>query len=205
MRELLMAIAPPTGPKVPGPDVLATGDLECGYYGLVPSNEFATATEVTIAAGAQPPAGNDNTPWVKMSYKNKIIFYPQKMINNYTFNYLSTQMLLHGSKEIIIRNLKFRVRCMNATVDGTYGGAQVNSEYSNLICRMCAVATPIEVGPKLGSFTVTELGIGAMYTRTTGSGAGRGVAVGSAANLAFFESPAGNSGRGWRPVLELVG
>lgn len=205
MIELLLSLSAKNTDGIPGPDKLISGNMDVGYFGLVSATEFATATEVTLAAGAQLPAGNDDTPWVKMMYKNKVIFYPQKMINNYTYSYLATAMLLNGTKEITIKGWKFNIRCMNATLDGTYGGTQTNSEYSNLICRMCTQVTPIEVGPKLANFTTTELGIGSMYTMTTGSSAGRGVAVGSASNLALFESPAGNSSRGWRPVLEWVG
>ncbi len=72
----------PTGP---GPQQLAYYDAvkNTGYYGLVPSNDFIAgdvlATDIGLTVGT---AINVDTPWLKFTIANKVVFIPQKPIRH---------------------------------------------------------------------------------------------------------------------------
>lgn len=87
--QYVMAYIPYTGP---GPQALARGTWETGYFGRVPLEDIMTATEMVAACDlvssgviASVVAGNY---WHKVVYKGKILFFPNLFIAN-TISFLS--------------------------------------------------------------------------------------------------------------------
>lgn len=210
MIEVLGGSTPAKLPDVPGPSVLATGNLDAGYYGLVPSNEFISYSVLNGLLGITG-ATNDGQPWVKMSYKGKVTFYSQKTTHSsITLSAANTQMILNDTKIVTILGRKYSVRAMKIMVTEPYGGggspggaAIRGTEYTDLLCRMCNVTTDTEVGEKLGSFTLTELGITSTLTRSLGT-SGRAVVGGTPTDITWIDRIATNVGRAYRPVLTLI-
>jgi hypothetical protein len=79
--EYILAYIPYTGP---GPQTLARGTWEYGYFGRVPLEDIFSSVELFNACGLSTSQSTiDNTTgnyWHKIVYKGKILFYPNNRI-----------------------------------------------------------------------------------------------------------------------------
>jgi hypothetical protein len=147
----------------PGNQSLKGGDLSCGYYGLVNSNDFTDWDTVTSWSGLVN-ATRSNTvvqDWFKFAFKGKILFVPRQPIAVTNWRDLYNLGLVYGvdgigprefntlagvnqQKFIDIKGSTFKVRLMHGLPDPydvtkTYSAASntpaVNSYTGNRITQ----------------------------------------------------------------------
>lgn len=106
-----------------GPSTLIAGDMNAGYFGLVPASEFITGKELSSIIGLT--AGSliySDTPWMKMALDGEILFVPQKPIRNgISWSQINARGAVFGtgpSENISIQGYSFKARLLKgATVN----------------------------------------------------------------------------------------
>jgi len=134
----------------PGPQVLISGDTECGFYGEVAEQELDNpALLASRIIGSAAQRGTD-TSWLKFSYKGKIIYMPKQMIFNVAYQTLYDAQVIDGRRglpqnplgnaptleqyrEEVIRGQRFIVRTPQGDNDAKIGFliTGVNNSYTD--------------------------------------------------------------------------
>ena len=85
--EIMAKAVPYTGP---GPQELLHGDMDCGFFGIIPEYEFFTTDELINKLGVTPAGTRyqSYSEWFKFAYKGKILFIPRKVFY-YGVNWLN--------------------------------------------------------------------------------------------------------------------
>lgn len=217
------------------------GDEEVGYFGKLSQAELFTAPELRTAVGLTTGTPNVWTgSWIKMFSRGKVIFFPDAGLNNdlswpmlYVRGITSgrdsvdspgtsaatnqRKVVTRGDNDYVVRLFHSAPSYLN-DIAGTLsmGVADpriVDSEWSQIICRLLNYATPSWTGVLWKLFQIGEL-----MSSTTTSGA---------ANRWYWSAPDSTAGYmqhyqlginngyinmysntranlGWYPVLELV-
>ena len=222
-----------------GSKFLVGGDMQAGYFGIVPASELITgdalATLVGISAGTSQFS---NEGWLKFAYQGKILFVAKKTIRSaISWDQINAANCARGAvTQKTIKDYDFKVRLMkgshvagDSTVPdyGTaYSGAlNHGSEWNKLMLPIHENAAPGKswaypgnVGTSDTAYwgtNFTDADLQTHYNHGNGSYSWcqetvydssyrllrgyRGVS-----NSGSNTSSNTNSGRGWRPVLELV-
>ena len=123
----------------PGNPVLIAGDMNAGYFGIVPASELITgdalASMVGISAGTSQFS---NEGWLKFAYQGKIQFVAKKPIrHSISWTNINSANCVYGDKTIDIGGLTYKVRLMRgANEDPTgdwRGSINHNSEWNKLM------------------------------------------------------------------------
>ena len=213
----------------PGSPKLIAGNMEQGYFGVVPSSQLITgnalASMVGISAGTSQFSSEG---WLKFAYQGIIQFVAKKPIrHSISWDRINSANCIYGAKTVTIGGLTYKVRLMrgaNKDPAGYFSGSiNHNSEWNKLMLPIHIEAKnknwahPLNVEtdvPYWGiDFTDTDL--------CTHSSVGNGAyswcqevaeTSGSRILRSFFGvsdsyssgSYTAASNRGWRPVLRLV-
>jgi len=66
---------------ISNPNTLSYGDMDRGFFGIIPASEFITGDNLCSELGiTQGSSQFSNTPWLKFAFKDKIIITPMKPI-----------------------------------------------------------------------------------------------------------------------------
>lgn len=200
----------------PGPQVLAAGNLNLGWYGEVSAAELisgdALATQVGLTSGT---AINSTAGWLKFSHLGKTLFVAKRAFrHSILLQSLADANIEFGTRHVIIGPYEFKIRLIkggNANPATVIGG-----EWNDLIYRVSEndptnTFWALNTNNDLGLIVDTNPGCNTTCQETrnfepyTGERLTRGgystPLTGNWAQLAG----ATNSYYGWRPVLEYVG
>jgi len=193
-------------PPIPSDDSnpwLLAGDDQLGWYGEVSAADFITgdalASLVNLTAGSSI---NSAHGWLKFAYKGKTLLTSKRPLRStISWNDLNARALITGNTVVSINGLQYKVRLF-------FGNTGL--EWDDLMYRVWEndptgtfwerytsvdlVATNPGSDPGRDNWCQESAGTGTYRTR--GNGGMQGYYDGSAASA--------DSGRGWRPVLELV-
>ena len=123
----------------PGNPMLIAGDMNAGYFGVVPASELITgdalASMVGISAGTSQFSSEG---WLKFAYQGKIQFVAKKPIrHSISWNDINIANCVYGDKTVNIGGLTYKVRLMRgANIDPTgarEGSVNHNSEWNKLM------------------------------------------------------------------------
>lgn len=204
------------------------GDLNLGYYGFVPANEFIRGDELATALGfldGQPI--NPDAGWLKFAYYGKTLYVAKKPIRMfYSWYHAYRYGCVYGddtigtapfgqavvqSTKITIKDKQYRVRLMKIMPSDPSASDVSGREHKDLWTRIMKDAPAGEL-PRWDNFTADDLGGAGMGNGTlcwgqevtNGSPDFRGTF-----GATFNERQVQNAGsnqyyNGWRPVLELI-
>ncbi len=218
----------------PGSTKLVAGDMNAGFFGEVPAEDFISGQE--LADYISPKMGKvqfSEEPWLKFAYKGKVQFIAKKiLINSTTYYQLADNRLVDGSKTINIQGINYKIRLIKGVADevdskdNSLGAKAAHySEWNQLMLPIHENApdkweNPEYVESDLKSWNInyTSKDLGLALAKTEG-GIGFGaicqdrVIRGTTKPEIFIGSwinqeeigIAVRKMTGWRPVLELVG
>ena len=105
----------------PGAKKLIAGDMNAGFFGEVPSEDFISGDEITkLAFGATNGySKNLQEPWLKFAYKGKVQFIAKKVVRGrVSYQELLERNLVYGDKTFVERGLKYKIRLIKGVADG---------------------------------------------------------------------------------------
>lgn len=123
----------------PGNPMLIAGNMEQGYFGVVPSSQLITgdalASMVGISAGTSQFSSEG---WLKFAYQGKIQFVAKKPIrHSISWNSIDSANCIYGTKTVTIGGLTYKVRLMRGANEDPAGSFQGsinhNSEWNKLM------------------------------------------------------------------------
>lgn len=127
----------------PGPNMLAKGTMQEGYFGLVTASEMITGDALTTLVGiTQGTSQNSTTNWLKFAYKGKVLFVAQKPIrHSVSWDAINTAGAVMGTKQVAIKSLNYKVRLLqgaltNPSEDGASDRGAKGSEWNRLMCAV---------------------------------------------------------------------
>lgn len=196
-------------PPSPGPQTLMAGDLETGFYGEVPPEDFISYEDLSILVGLSAGTlhGRDQ-PWLKFSMDG-VPAYVSKWTIRYglSWNHLNARDLVFG-RVIEIGDHQYSIRLMTGLVDPdtfTAGG-----EWNRLIYPI-HVDDPNRQGWGIGYSNAdirVEISPGrATWMQEAVPGSTRNKVVRGGPSLTLIHSySTTNTGTNfsWRPILEVV-
>ena len=212
----------------PGNPMLIAGNMEQGYFGVVPSSQLITgdalASMVGISAGTSQFSSEG---WLKFAYQGKIQFVAKKPIRHTISWYdIKDANCIYGDKTITIGGLTYKVRLMRGANQDPAGGYEGtinhNSEWNKLMLpihiqakdKSWAYKSNVEADvPYWGiDFTDADLhthtnhGSGAYsWCQETAGSIGKYIIRGfRGVSYSHSQSSQAHAYYGWRPVLELV-
>lgn len=212
MRTLLSAAAyarlSMTVVKAPGPTELLAGTLEDGYFGEVSQEDLINHTDLfqeanLINIGSY--AGSASTTWLKITVAGKLLYISKASLRtNVSWNTLNDRKLIDGSKELFIKDFKFKLRTLtgsNATQPQVPGG-----EFNKTILKL--MAAPNGDG-QFASMPSSDLFGSAAFNicqevqfSNTANNVLRTVPANAA--ITYVTRATFHASYGWRPVLEWV-
>lgn len=126
----------------PGPKRLIGGNLQAGFYGEVPANEFITGDELAKQIGLYGGTRRfSNEPWLKFSYLGKTEFIAKKPFAlPIAWNDINAANAVFGNKTIKIGDHTYKVRLPKGKSEGKQddsssvsGSILHNSEWNRLM------------------------------------------------------------------------
>lgn len=215
----------------PGNKNLIAGDMTAGYFGVVPTSELFTGTELALACGiTQGTAQFNDVGWLKFAIDGAIIFKSQKTYrHSISWDHIHTVGCVLGTKQVTKSGHTYKVRLMRGALtnpslyDATDRGAK-GSEWNRLML-------PIHVQAKDKSWaypayvestipywginftdvdlhTIDSAGNGSYHwcQETSNTDATRRVIRGyhDVSYSGYLASSNTTTFRGWSPVLEWV-
>ena len=212
----------------PGSNMLIAGDMNAGYFGVVPASELITgdalASMVGISAGTSQFSSEG---WLKFAYQGKIQFVAKKPIRHrISWDSINSANCVYGDRTVTIGGLTYKIRLMRGAnkdpAEGAQGTTNHNSEWNKLMLPIHIKAKDKSWGspnnveadvPYWGiDFTDVDLhtdithggfGSSSLCQETVGYNrilrGGNGV---SSSDAAFYRSS--YAPYGFRPVLELI-
>ena len=175
-----------SGYSGPGPQTLAFGTPEAGYFGEVTQAELMTPAEMLAQVpGWSRSQYNADSTWLKFAFENKVLFISKKpIVNGATWYQLYDFGLVYGvdgngttpptvpknQLTVVKKNThSFKARLIrNDTADPSYLAVNANdvefrtSEYTSLLYRVSNTVYA-NYSSKWANFTPTELGISSGY------------------------------------------
>ena len=103
----------------PGPTELIAGDMNAGFFGEVPTEDFISGQDlVNYALNRRYKAQFSDEPWLKFAYKGKVQFIAKKiLLYNAKYEDLSVNGLIDGSKTIKIQGINYKIRLIKGVAD----------------------------------------------------------------------------------------
>lgn len=228
-EQILSIIArktyPPFPEGIPGPQTLATGNPDTGFFGEVAATDFINyadlATLIGLTTGTNPYTTGG---WLKLSYNGKVQFIPKLPARiAVPWATLNTLGAVEG-KEVTILGKTYKVRLINASNVNPYPNNSNNeegmpqgagTEWNRLIFGLVSsvVGAAALEGPALATYTLTQLGFDTGNGRSTiikeTTAGGLQIARGNASTnirgiYPYAAVTATDNVRGWRPVIEYV-
>lgn len=201
---------------------LIAGDMDMGYFGLVPSSSLWNATEILNQFGFSTTNILFNADgWFKFAYNGKILFIRKRPISSFSnfhvnMHTLNEKNLIYGSSDSIMEKegVKYILRLPTGLsrspniVAPFYPDDAIGSEmnlFNNLMNGNWDVLSPsslrYEGSNNSGAITVTQ-----NYGTTNSSYISRWATSGDidankVAQIGYTES---NYKYGWRPLLEVI-
>lgn len=214
---------------IPGPQVLATGNDQIGYFGEVGSSEFISGSELAALCGVTGGVlVNDTVNWIKLAFNGNIQFIPKMSIRtNLSWTSLNNFGVVTPTqnKLVVIKGVTYRVRLMRGANSSPYDGAintlnppgSIGSEWNKLmygLINTSATRTALE-GPILADYTPTDMGLGTLsqlgacpimqeLISGTGNHVQRNNGSGAVTGLYPYSTTTTDKNRAWRPVVEYV-
>lgn len=231
MKEQMLSIVkrnefPSLPDDLPGPQALATGNPNVGFFGEITGTEFITYAALTTLAGITTGTAMTDASfpdrWLKVAYNGNVQYISRWTIRNgVSWAVLNTLGLITG-KVVTIKGKRYKIRLMQGAnvdpwsgVDNAAGGTEtVGTEWNKLIYGLCNAA-PLE-GPLLANYTTDQLGLSPFSRNgtsilvkelsTTGTSTVRGNASGAIRGLYKYPGTTATTDaiRGWKPVVEFV-
>lgn len=98
----------------PGPKNLIAGDMNAGYFGVVPASELFTGAEISSACGITAGTLQFNTDgWLKFAIDGKIVFKSQKPYRHtISWDNINTAGAAVGAKTVTKGGHTYKVRLM---------------------------------------------------------------------------------------------
>lgn len=127
----------------PGPNMLAKGTMQEGYFGLVTASEMITGDALTTLVGiTQGTSQNSTTNWLKFAYKGKVLFVAQKPIrHSVSWDAINTAGAVMGTKQVAIKSLNYKARLLqgaltNPSENSASDLGAKGSEWNRLMCAV---------------------------------------------------------------------
>ena len=123
----------------PGNPMLIAGNMEQGYFGVVPSSQLITGDALASMVGISSGTSQFSSEgWLKFAYQGKIQFVAKKPIRySISWDSINSANCVYGDKTITIGGLTYKVRLMrgaNKDPAGDYrGSVNHNSEWNKLM------------------------------------------------------------------------
>lgn len=218
--------------NVPGPQVLAEGDLNQGWYGEVDAGELISGTALASKIGLT--AGTDfnaDAGWLKFSHLGKTLFIAKRPFrHSVSRDQLLAANAITGSRLVTIGDHIYKLRLVSGASsnpsqnnNGVDAAGSHGSEWNRLLYHVCA-GTPQDVFASEGgnraweTYSAVDLGLSTppgsftICRETHGANPSyvvcRGFGGGAAGTVSYFGYTTFTdtaSRMGWRPVLEYVG
>lgn len=207
------------------------GETEISYYGIVPSSEFFTGSELSSLVGlTSGNLQNSDSDWMKFKYKGKILMVPMNTFrNSISWDQIYSSGLVYGTNDnglaptgtptnqytiVTKEGYTYKVRLMTGSStdphNGTYGydlAITYGSEWNELMYNV-SDSNPNGISNNLETFSSSELDLpNANWTQEEyTSGSIRRVIRGASGidYLVYRDSDRTDNTSTWRPVLELV-
>lgn len=128
-----------TPSDLPGPSDLIAGDMQAGYFGVVPASELFTGTQLASQVGiTQGTSQFNDVGWLKFAIDGKIIFKSQKTYrHSISWDHIDSKGAVDGTKQVSKDGTDFKVRLMkgaNKDPAGAYEGViNYGSEWNKLM------------------------------------------------------------------------
>jgi len=195
-----------------------------GWYGVVPSSEFLTATELDAlvsANGVGQSTGMDDG-WLKFHLDGKTLYTPKKPTRT---NATAAQFDTLMNKTITVKGKRYLVRHWNVTLPtdvvsvpyASMASYYTKSDYRRLMLNLLAAGTGNHNGQEGGNwanYTLSDIGMGTneISRLTTASNKRVVSAIGTLYQLTVMGDGTFVADTidvpspyiGWRPVLELL-
>lgn len=214
----------------PGPTKLIGGNLQAGFFGEVPANDFITGDELARRIGLTAGnSQNSDKPWLKFSYLGKIEFAAKKTFRyGISWNDINAANAVFGDTTININGLTFKVRLFKGKTEGKQndqnaitGTINHGSEWNKLMLPIHKnapsswkypnnVKSPTEnwdVGYTNADLLIYSSSRNGSWSwcQEYGSSRGRLLRGGSDVSYSDYDGPSSSYAVfGWRPVLELI-
>lgn len=96
----------------PGPLKLLAGNMQAGFFGIVPASELITGDALASAVGLSAGTSqNSATSWLKFAIDGKIIFSPMKPVrHSLAWGDLDAAKVVSGEKTTLVQGKQFKVR-----------------------------------------------------------------------------------------------
>lgn len=220
-----------TPSDMPGPSDLVGGDMQAGYFGIVPAAELYTGDELAAAVGiTQGTSQFSDAGWLKFAIDGKIIYKSKKTFrNSISWDHINSKNCVDGTKTVTKDGTTYKVRLMRGALtdpseyDNADRGA-IGSEWNKLMLPIHANAAgqswayPAYVDTPTENWGVgfTDADLQTHYDHGDGSYhwcqevpkgyASNRVARGHAGVSYSYRRTSSGTGsyRGWSPVLEVV-
>mgnify|MGYP001212010370 FL=1 len=215
----------------PGSPYLLKGTLEEGFFGFVDSKDLFNGNEIAQAcAVTQGTVQFSDIRWIKLAYKGKVLFRPQKSIrHSISWDHLNQKGVVMGTKTVSKNNTNYKVRLhkgalTNPSENEAEDRGAKGSEWNRIILPLSNEAA----GKTWGYPQYVEDNIPNWGTNLTNddlnvvSSSGNGYIVwcqetpkqyasnrilrgyGGVSNSDWFTSSHTYSSLGWVPVLEVI-
>lgn len=107
-----------TPSDLPGPSDLIAGDMQAGYFGVVPASELFTGAEISSMTGiSNGTLQFGDVGWLKFAIDGKIIYKSQKPYRHtISWDNINAKGCVDGTKQITKDGTTFRVRLMKGAL-----------------------------------------------------------------------------------------
>lgn len=121
----------------PGPSKLIGGDMDAGFFGVVPASELYTGAEISSACGiSQGTLQFNDVGWLKFAIDGKIIFKSQKPYrHSINWDHIDSVGAVKGTKQVTKGGNTYKVRLMmggNGNANDAINGPK-SSEWNKLM------------------------------------------------------------------------
>lgn len=200
----------------PGPQSLATGDTEAGFYGEVAVADFFNLTQLRAATGFIGGTDNTISGWLKVSSRGKTLFISKGIAAiTVSWNQLQAAKLVYGTEgnRVIVKfnGQRYIVRLLTgADTDPLTATTEVQageSEWNRIMYRLCVTNPASQVGVDLAAYTTASLLYSSgrsVWCQELTVGGANACARFQSGNIADFTtvSKSTQTNAAWLPVLE---
>jgi len=214
----------------PGPKILVGGDSDAGYFGTVPYTDLVSGDALAETLGISTGTSQHSTvDWLKFYSNGKIIFTTMKPIRySISWDDIDAANAVYGNETVEINGLTYRVRLWKGAQndpshDEDSDSDAIGSEWNKLMLPIhekapssFAYSQNVDEPTKDWGVNFTD---GDLLTDNSGNGyyswcqealgsnTSNRVIRGGFSGVSYSNwrtSSTSSTGRGWRPVLELV-